>query len=177
MPRQFTTVTDDLHLNSCWTLSSLRAPGHCQARRNVFVSGGYKFVRTLYSLVVKVVCLKFWHKPHLWLGGYRGYKSWTWGYSVRPVPIVPTPLPIVEWVGNVHWLKYWDALIEQSRRFLYTGEWVQNVFLLIYDPSSVCLHWFNRCIVCYCSLCVWPACLTAVSTGSSSQCFAVCSSQ
>ena len=40
-----------------------------QARRNVFVSGGYKFVRTLYNLVVKVVCLKFWHKPHLWLGG------------------------------------------------------------------------------------------------------------
>ena len=31
-----------------------------QARRNVFVSGGgYKFVRTLYSLVVKVVCSKF----------------------------------------------------------------------------------------------------------------------
>jgi len=30
-----------------------------QARRNIFVSGGYKFVRTLYNLVVKVVCLKF----------------------------------------------------------------------------------------------------------------------
>jgi len=30
-----------------------------QARKNVFVSGGYKFVRTLYNLVVKVVCLKF----------------------------------------------------------------------------------------------------------------------
>jgi len=43
-----------------------------QARRNVFASGGYKFVQTLYNLVVKVVCLKFWHKPHLWLGGYRG---------------------------------------------------------------------------------------------------------
>ena len=32
-----------------------------QARRNVFVSGGggYKFVRTLYNPVVKVVYLKF----------------------------------------------------------------------------------------------------------------------
>ena len=30
-----------------------------QARRNVFISGGYKFVQTLYNLVVKVVCLKF----------------------------------------------------------------------------------------------------------------------
>ena len=30
-----------------------------QARRNVFVIGGYKFVRTLYSLVVKVVFLIF----------------------------------------------------------------------------------------------------------------------
>ena len=30
-----------------------------QARRNVFVSGGYKLVRTLYNPVVKVVYLKF----------------------------------------------------------------------------------------------------------------------
>jgi len=51
----------------------------------IFVSGvGYKFVRTLYNLIVKVVCLKFWHKPHLWLGGY---KSWTWGgFNVPPCP-------------------------------------------------------------------------------------------
>ena len=69
----------------------------CQARRNVFVSGGYKFVQTLYNLVVKVVCLKFWHKLHLWLGGYRGYKSWTWGYNVPPVPIVPTPLFVADY--------------------------------------------------------------------------------
>ena len=59
---------------------------HWQARRNVFVSGGYKFVRTLYNVVVKVDCLKFWHKPHLWLGGYRGYKSWTWGIQCTPCP-------------------------------------------------------------------------------------------
>ena len=63
-----------------------------QARRNVFATGGYKFVRTLCNLVVKVVCLKFWHKPHLWLGRYRRYKSWTWGTVYPPVPIVPTPL-------------------------------------------------------------------------------------
>ena len=54
---------------------SLHRKGHFQARRNVFVSGGYKFVRTLYNLVVKVVCLKFWHKSHLWLGGGTGGTS------------------------------------------------------------------------------------------------------
>ena len=48
--------------------------------------GGYKFVRTLYNLVVKFVCLKFWHKPNLWLRRYREYKSWTWGYNVPPCP-------------------------------------------------------------------------------------------
>ena len=30
-----------------------------------FRKWGYHFVRALYSLVVKVVCLKFRHKPHL----------------------------------------------------------------------------------------------------------------
>ena len=56
--------------------------------------GGYKFVRTLYNLVVvvKVVCLKFWHKPHLWLGGTGGTSPELGGYNVPPVPIVPTPL-------------------------------------------------------------------------------------
>ena len=67
---------------------SLVTPGASER----FRKWGYKFVRTLYNLVVKVVCLKFWHKQHLSLGGYRGYKSWTWGYNVPPVPIVPTPL-------------------------------------------------------------------------------------
>ena len=68
----------------------------CQACRNVFVSGGYKFVRTLSNLVVKVVCLKFWHKPHLWLaGGTGGTSAELGGYNVPPVPIVPTPLSSV----------------------------------------------------------------------------------
>jgi len=66
-----------------WYLTARRVysskPCWDQARRNVFVSVGYKSVRTFYSLVVKVVCLKFWHKPHLWLVRCRGYKSWTWG--------------------------------------------------------------------------------------------------
>ena len=54
-----------------------------QARRNVFVSGGYKFVRTLYNLVVKVVCWKFWHKPHLWFGVQVLDLG---GYNVPPCP-------------------------------------------------------------------------------------------
>ena len=54
-----------------------------QARRNVFVSGGgYKFVRTVYNLVVKVVCLKFWHKPR----GTGDTSPELWGYNVPPCP-------------------------------------------------------------------------------------------
>jgi len=57
----------------------------CQARWNVFVSGGgCRFVRTLYNLVVKVVCLKFWHKPHLWLGDTGGTSPELGGYNVTP---------------------------------------------------------------------------------------------
>ena len=62
-------LRDVLLLQMSW-----RSVVYLQASRNVFVSGGYKFVRTLYNLIVKVVCLKFWHEPHLWLGEYRGYK-------------------------------------------------------------------------------------------------------
>jgi len=72
-----------------------RSPYWKQARRNILVSGGYKFVRTLYNLVVKVVCLKFWHKPHLWLGGAGGTSPELGGTMYPAVPIVPTPL-----IGN-----------------------------------------------------------------------------
>ena len=44
------------------------------------------------SCIVKVVCLKFWHKPHLWLGGTGGKSPELGGPMYPPVPIVPTPL-------------------------------------------------------------------------------------
>ena len=57
-----------------------------RARRNVFVSGGgYKFVRTWYNIVVKVVCLKFWHKPHLWLGGTGRVQVLNLGVQCAPL--------------------------------------------------------------------------------------------
>ena len=52
-----------------------------QERRNVFVSGRYKCVRTLYNLVVKVVCLKA--ASLTW--GYRG-TSPELGVQCTPCP-------------------------------------------------------------------------------------------
>jgi len=84
-------TTDWLHgfpwLFSDWWILGIVAGKkvNYQARRNVLVSGGgYKFVRTLYNLVVKVVCLKFWHKPHLWLEG-TGVTSPELGGTMYPL--------------------------------------------------------------------------------------------
>jgi len=38
------------------------------------------------NLVVKVVCLKFWNKPYLWLGGTRGTSPELGRYNVPPCP-------------------------------------------------------------------------------------------
>ena len=80
-----------------WYLTARRVysskPCWDQARQNVFISVGYKSVRTLYNLVVKVFCLKFWHKLHLWLVRCRGTSPELGGGTMYPpVPIVPTPL-------------------------------------------------------------------------------------
>ena len=53
--------------------------------------GGYKFVRTLYNIVVKVVYLKFWHKPHLWLG-VQGVQDLNLGVHYLGVQCTP-PCP------------------------------------------------------------------------------------
>ena len=75
-----------------------RADSFSQARRNVFVSGGYGFVRTLYNLVVKVVCLKFFDISRIFdLGGTRGTNPELGGTMYPPVPIVPTPLVFVKY--------------------------------------------------------------------------------
>jgi len=71
------------------TPNSLNSPKEAtkiQARRSVFVSGGYKFVRTLYNLVVKVVCLS-----RIFDLGVQVLNLG--GTMYPPSPIVPTPLP------------------------------------------------------------------------------------
>ena len=83
---------------ACWTQAQ-KGPGSTRSRVTVlgklltyrcaserFRKWGYKFVRTLYNLVVKVVCLKFWHKPHLWFGGTGGTSPELGGYNVPPCP-------------------------------------------------------------------------------------------
>ena len=65
-----------------------RADSFCQARRNVFVSGGVRICTNLIqSCTVKVVCLKFFDISRIFdLGGTRGTNPKLGGYNVPRCP-------------------------------------------------------------------------------------------
>ena len=112
-----------------------------------------RFVRTLYNLVVKVGCLKFWHKPHLWLGGTEGTSpELGGGYNVPPCPHSSDATEsntVVRTIGN--YLINFVILTDKTT----TANWSAvsadclNVWHFVY-PKTL----WHRCLCCsqYCAL-------------------------